>query len=66
MSTAEDVARAVSTVIEKGLPELDVPALSGKLATAAYLSPWLYSALRPLLERIGARQKARFVAAHAR
>jgi short-subunit dehydrogenase len=66
MSTAEDVARAVCTVIEKGLVELDVPALSGKLATAGYLSPWLYTTLRPLLERIGKRQKARFVAAHPR
>jgi hypothetical protein len=56
----------VTTVIEKGLPELDVPVLSGKLATAAYLSPLLYAALRPLLEKIGARKKARFVAAHAR
>jgi short-subunit dehydrogenase len=60
MSTAEDVARAVVTVIERALPELDVPVLSGKLATAGYLSPRTYALLRPLLERVGARKKARY------
>jgi len=62
MSTADDVARAIVTVIEQGLPELDVPVLSGKLATAGYLSPRLYSMIRPLLERVGARKKARYAA----
>jgi short-subunit dehydrogenase len=65
MSTAEDVARAVITVIEQGVAEIDVPMLSGKLATAGYLSPKLLTFVRPLLERVGAKKKAQFIAAKA-
>jgi short-subunit dehydrogenase len=61
MSTAEEVADAVSTVIEGTVQELDVPALSGKLATLGYLSPRLFNALRPAFERAGAKKKARFL-----
>ncbi|HVU04936.1 MAG TPA: SDR family NAD(P)-dependent oxidoreductase [Polyangiaceae bacterium] len=60
LSSAEDVARAVATVIEEDLPELDVPVLSGKIATAAYLVPAMFTTLRPLFEKIGARKKAAF------
>ena len=60
MSSAEDVARAVLRAIEAGRQETDVPALSGKLATLGYLSPSLFRALRPLFERLGARNKAAF------
>lgn len=66
MSTAEDVANAVLSAIESGRQETDVPALSGKLATAGYLAPRLYSVLRPLLARRGARAKRAFIAAKAR
>jgi short-subunit dehydrogenase len=62
VSSAEDVAAAVLKAIERELAEVDVPALSGKLATAGYLSPGLYMLLRPLLERVGARKKAQFAA----
>jgi short-subunit dehydrogenase len=65
MSTAEEVAEAVFVVIERGLQELDVPAISGKLATLGYLSPRVFGALRPLLERMGARRKAHFTARNA-
>jgi short-subunit dehydrogenase len=65
MSTAEDVARAVITAVEHGLAEIDVPMLSGKLATAGYLSPRLLTLVRPLLEKMGAKKKARFIAAKA-
>jgi short-subunit dehydrogenase len=65
MSTAEDVSRAVISAIENGLSEVDVPVLSGKLATAGYLSPRLYTLVRPLLERMGAKKKAQFIAAKA-
>lgn len=65
MSTAEDVARAVITAIEHGAAEIDVPMLSGKLATAGYLSPRLLTLIRPLLERVGAKKKAQFMAAKA-
>jgi short-subunit dehydrogenase len=61
MSTAEDIADAVSTVIERGIQELDVPAVSGKLATLGYLSPRLFGILRPAFERLGAKKKAHFL-----
>jgi short-subunit dehydrogenase len=62
LSTAEDVARAVLEAIDGHALELDVPALSGKLATLAYLSPALYGALKPRLEKRGAKNKANFAA----
>jgi NAD(P)-dependent dehydrogenase (short-subunit alcohol dehydrogenase family) len=62
MSTAERVAGAVVLAIESGRGEIDVPALSGKLATLSYLSPKFFATLRPLLERRGARNKLRFIA----
>ena len=62
MSTAEDIAGAVLRAIERGSPEIDVPAVSGKLATLCYLSPGLYAALRPLLEWRGAKSKRRYMA----
>jgi short-subunit dehydrogenase len=62
MSSAERVADAVMKAIDTGAPEIDVPAASGKLATLGYLSPRLFAALRPVLEKRGARNKARFMA----
>jgi short-subunit dehydrogenase len=62
MSTAERVAQAVLASIESGRETVDMPALSGKLATVGYLSPALLAALRPVLERRGARNKERFIA----
>jgi hypothetical protein len=61
MSTAERVARAVLLAIDTGRREIDVPEFSGKLATLGYLSPRFFAALRPLLERRGARNKARYL-----
>jgi hypothetical protein len=66
MSSAERVADAVLQAIESRRREIDVPALSGKLATLSYLSPKFFGALRPLLERRGARSKARFLAVRRR
>ncbi len=60
MSTAEDVSAAVIGVIEDGQQERDVPMISGKLVTLGYLSPRVFGALRPMFEKIGARNKARF------
>jgi hypothetical protein len=48
--------------METGASEVDVPALSGKLATLGYLSPRLFAALRPALAKRGAKNKARFMA----
>jgi hypothetical protein len=61
MSTAARVADAVIASIESARDEVDVPALSGKLATLGYLSPSVLALLRPLLERRGARNKRRFL-----
>jgi short-subunit dehydrogenase len=63
MSTAQQVADAVLRAVEHGAAEIDVPVVSGKLATLAYLSPRLFAALRPVFEKRGARNKARYVAA---
>ncbi|HLK39784.1 MAG TPA: SDR family NAD(P)-dependent oxidoreductase [Polyangiaceae bacterium] len=61
MSSAASVADAVLASIESARGEVDIPHLSGKLATLGYLAPALFSALRPVLERRGARNKARFM-----
>jgi short-subunit dehydrogenase len=65
MSTAEQVADAVLAAAEARVPEIDVPALSGKLATFGYLAPSLFTRLRPFLESVGARNKRRFAARKA-
>jgi short-subunit dehydrogenase len=61
MSTSERVADAVVASIGSARGEVDVPAFSGKLATLGYLSPAFLAAVRPLLERRGARNKERFL-----
>jgi short-subunit dehydrogenase len=66
MSTAERVASAVLVAIESERREIDVPTLSGKLATLGYLSPRFFGVLRPFLERRGARSKQRFLARRGR
>jgi len=62
MSSAEEIARAVFEVVEERIDEVDVPMSSGKLATLGYLAPGLFRRLRPLLERLGARNKRAFLA----
>lgn len=64
MRTPEQVAEAVLRCLrgDAGRPEIDLPFLSGKLATLGYLSPRLARLLRPALERRGARAKRRFLA----
>jgi short-subunit dehydrogenase len=64
MSSAEQVAEAVLRAVEgdASVVEIDVPALSGKLATAGYLSPRVFAALRPVFTRIGARKKREYIA----
>jgi len=62
MSTAEQVADAVLTCIRERSPEIAVPSLSGKLATAGYVFPALARALRPWLERRGAANKRAYLA----
>jgi len=57
MSTAEEVAQAILDLCGNKQRELAMPALSGILTTVSYLMPWLGRALRPMLERKGARVK---------
>lgn len=64
MSTVSEVAAAILRVIEDPAhDEVDVPGPSGALATLGYLSPRLYSVLRPVMERVGARNKRKYEAA---
>jgi len=62
MSSPEDVAQAILDLCGNNQRELALPALSGWLTTALYLMPWLGRALRPMLERKGARRKKEYKA----
>lgn len=62
MSSADEVASAVLRAIDGEAQEIDVPMASGKLATLGYLSPALFTALRPILAKRGARNKAAYLA----
>jgi short-subunit dehydrogenase len=62
MSSAQEVAAAVIHAVEQGRQEVDIPQLSGKLATMGYLSPAIYLRLRKRFEQWGAYQKKKFMA----
>lgn len=62
MSTPEQVAEAVMRCLRGGRQEIAIPWFSGKLATLAYLSPKFLRALRPAMEKMGARKKAAYAA----
>jgi short-subunit dehydrogenase len=66
ISTAADVAAAVLRCIDERVPEIVLPASSGRLATLAYLMPDLARRLRPSLERRGARNKRALLARRRR
>jgi hypothetical protein len=57
MSSAEEVAQAILDLCGNNQREQAMPAISGILTTVSYLLPWLGRALRPKLERRGARVK---------
>lgn len=57
MSSAAEVAQAILDLCGNNQREQAMPAISGILTTASYLMPWLGRALRPRLERRGARVK---------
>ncbi|HSN51797.1 MAG TPA: SDR family NAD(P)-dependent oxidoreductase [Woeseiaceae bacterium] len=57
MSSAEGVAQAILDLCGNNQREQAMPAISGILTTVSYLVPWLGRALRPRLERRGARVK---------
>ncbi len=65
MSTPDEVADAVLACLERPRAEIAMPWLSGKLATLGYLSPAFLRAVRPLMERIGRRNKRAYAARKA-
>jgi short-subunit dehydrogenase len=62
MSTPGAVADAVLACITDGTPEIAMPRVSGALATVAYVFPALARTLRPIMEKRGAKAKARYAA----
>ena len=66
MSSPEQVAAAVLECVRTGRQEIGLPRASAILATLGYLSPRLLRALRPMLERVGARNKAAYAARRGR
>ncbi len=63
ISTAEEVAQTILDLCGNGVREQSMPWMSGVLTTLSYLSPSLARALRPLLEKKGAKTKERLKAA---
>ena len=59
ISTAEEVAQVILDLCGNKQREVAMPWFGGLLTTAAYLMPWLWQLLRPMLERRGARVKAK-------
>ncbi|MDJ0750069.1 MAG: SDR family NAD(P)-dependent oxidoreductase [Woeseiaceae bacterium] len=62
MSTADDVAQAILDLCGNNIREQAMPVSSGILTTLAYVAPSLGRFLRPMLEKKGARVKARLKA----
>jgi short-subunit dehydrogenase len=62
MSSAEDVAQAILDLCGNNRREQSIPPISGFLTTLTYLVPWFGRALRPALERKGARVKKEYKA----
>jgi short-subunit dehydrogenase len=60
MHSAAQVADAILRCVDENPVEIALPGRSGKLATVGYVFPSLARALRPLLEKLGARNKARY------
>ncbi len=61
MSTAEQIATLIVDCARDGRAERVRPAVSGKLATMAYLFPTLGRTIRPLMERKGHREKQKYL-----
>jgi short-subunit dehydrogenase len=59
VSTAEQVAAVIVRAVDDGPGDYPMPKVSGYLTTISYLFPRIGRALRPMLEKKGARTKAR-------
>jgi short-subunit dehydrogenase len=66
ISTAEDVAQAILDLCGNNEREQSMPKISGFLTTLMYLFPWLGKQARPLMQKRGARVKARIKAERKR
>ncbi len=66
ISTADEVAQAVLDLCGNTVREQAMPGISGFLTTIMYLLPGLSRVVRPILERKGARVKARLKAERKR
>jgi len=66
MSTAEEVAQAILDLCGNNVREQAMPTSSGILTSVAYLMPWIGKILRPMLEKKGARKKAKIKAEQKR
>ena len=62
ISTADDVAQTILDLCGNNIREQAMPVSSGILTTVAYIAPWISKLLRPMLEKKGARVKARLKA----
>ena len=62
MSSADEVAQTILDLCGNNVREQPMPRSSGILTTFAYLAPWLGKQLRPMLQKKGARVKARLKA----
>ncbi|NOU27722.1 MAG: SDR family NAD(P)-dependent oxidoreductase [Polyangiaceae bacterium] len=62
ISSADQIADAVLACIERRKEEIAVPGQSGRLATFAYVFPEVAKALRPMLQKKGAKAKAAYIA----
>ena len=59
ISTAEQVAKAIVALVDNNTTDQPMPRISGYLTTISYLFPRIGRAIRPMLEKKGARTKAR-------
>lgn len=66
MSSAHEVGQAILDLCGNRVHEQAMPRSSGMLTTVAYLMPWLGSFLKPMLEKKGAKVKAKFKAEQKR
>ena len=62
ISSADDVAQAILDLCGNNVREQAIPVSTGILASVAYIAPWISRLLRPMLEKKGARVKARLKA----
>jgi hypothetical protein len=66
MSTADEVGQAILDLCGNNKPEQAMPRSSGILTSVAYVMPWVAKLLKPMLEKKGAKTKAKLKAEQKR